>query len=91
MFTVFMFMAVVAPGGARGGYSSPVGGNFGFLSEELWQNDVRIFQPFQPPCRKLKPLCRKICGATPGEWNVIFHSIFELPNDFKHQFMTSFY
>ena len=25
-----------------------------------------IFQSFQPPCRKLQPLCRKVSGATPG-------------------------
>ena len=25
-----------------------------------------IFQSFQPPCRKLQPLCRKISSANPG-------------------------
>ena len=48
----FYLYAFMFSGGARGGLegaiaslseasSPPVGGNFGFLSEEIWQNDVR--------------------------------------------------
>ena len=48
----------------------PVGGNFRFSSEEIWQNYARKhhFSVIVAPCRKLQPLCRKISGATPG-WN----------------------
>ena len=46
----------------------PVGGNFWFLLEETWQNDVRKlhFEPFQFPCLKVQPLCWKIPSTTPA-------------------------
>ena len=55
----------------RGGLGAtappPVGRNFGFSSEEIWQNNARKhdFSVIFAPCRKLQPLCRKISGATP--------------------------